>query len=45
MSQISSKTFDTQCFFTDQLNQKTVTKTNKTTCRTPSENPPKLWAH
>ena len=41
MSQIASKTFATQCFFTDHFNHKTV---NKTTYRTLSANPCKLWA-
>ena len=36
ISQIANKTVDTQCFFTDHLNYKTV---NKKTCRTPSANP------
>ena len=39
-SQIPSKTFATQCFFTDHLNHKTV---NKTTCRTSPANPCQLW--
>ena len=41
-NQIASKTFATQCFFTDYLNHETV---NKTTCRTLSANPHQLWAH
>ena len=41
-NQIASKTFATQCFFTDYLNHETV---NKTTCRTLSANPRQLWAH
>ena len=36
LSQIPSKIFATQCFFTDHLKYKTV---NKTTFRTPSANP------
>ena len=42
MSQIASKTFATQCYFSDHLNQKTV---NKATWRTPSANPHHIWAH
>ena len=41
-NQIASKTFATQCFFTDYLNHEIV---NKTTCRTLSANPHQLWAH
>ena len=41
-SQIPCKIFATQCFFTGYLKHKTV---NKTTCRTPSANPPQLYAH
>ena len=41
-SQIASKTFATQCFLTDHLNHKTV---SKTTFRTPSGNLQQLWAH
>ena len=37
-----SKTFATECFFTDYLNHKTV---NKTTCRTPSANTRQVWAY
>ena len=36
VSKIPCKIFDTQCFFTDHLEHKTV---NKTTCRTPLANP------
>ena len=42
LNQIASKTFATQCFFTDYLNHEIV---NKTTCRTPSANPRQLWPH
>ena len=41
-SQIASKTFATQCSFTDHLNNKIV---NKATHRTPSANPRQLWTH
>ena len=40
--QIASKTFATQCFFTDHLNHKIM---NKKTCRTPLANPRQLWIH
>ena len=40
ISLIASKTFATQCFFTDHLNQETL---NKTTCRTLSRNLRQLW--
>ena len=39
---MASKTFASQCFFTDHWNHKTV---NKKTCRKPSANPRQLWAH
>ena len=39
ISQIASKTFATQCFFTDYLIRKSV---SKTICRTPSANPCQL---
>ena len=42
MSEIASKTFATECFFTDHLNRKAE---NKTTCITSAENPRQLWAH
>ena len=40
ISLIASKTFATQCFFTDHLNQETL---NKATCRTLSRNLRQLW--
>ena len=40
ISLIASKTFATQCFFTDHWNQETL---NKTTCRTLSRNLRQLW--
>ena len=40
ISLIASKTFATQCFFTDHLNQETL---NKTTCRKLSRNLRQLW--
>ena len=42
MSQIASKTFAKQCFFTDHLNHKTV---NKRACKMSSANPRQLWTH
>ena len=42
ISQTASKTFATQCFYTDHLKHKTA---NKTSCRTPSENPHQLCTH
>ena len=42
MSHILSKKFPTQCLFIGHLNHKIV---YKTTCRTPSANPRKLWAN
>ena len=42
ISQIASKAFATECFFTDHMNHRTI---NKTTCRTPSANPRQPWAH
>ena len=41
-NQIASKTFSTQCIFTNYLNHEIV---NKTTCRTLSANPHQKWAH
>ena len=41
ISQIVSKTFTTQCFFTDHLNYKIL---NKATCGTPSANPCQICA-
>ena len=42
ISQITIKTFATQCFFVDHLNHKIV---NKATCRTHSANPRQTWSH
>ena len=42
LNQVASKTFATQCFFTDYLNHEIV---NKTICRTLSANPHQVWAH
>ena len=42
LSQIPYKIFATQCSFTDHLKHKTV---NKTTRKTPSENPRQLCRH
>ena len=42
ISQIASKTFATQCFFTGHLNHKIVNKTN---CKTSLGNPRQLWTH
>ena len=40
----ASKTFVTQCFFTDHMNHETVSKTTSAN-RTPSANPRQLCGH